>query len=128
MSDTPDEAAVRAVLERFDVPVSKVNPRFGGNFHYGPTRYEKEMAAALVAAETEITRIAVLDAESCAALEAAEARVRALEADKEEILNDWMRQYAPEQCDASDVAESGGRVLSAGGTLAYIASRRGDRP
>ena len=47
-------------------------------------------------------------------------RQRALPKRCEIALTDWMRQYAPEQCYFTSVAESRARVMTAGGTLAYI--------
>ena len=39
-------------------------------------------------------------------------------------LTDWVRYYAPEQCESKSVGESISRVFALGGTLAYIADTR----
>ena len=36
-------------------------------------------------------------------------------------LDHWLHQYAPEQCRATSVNETGRAMMDAGGTLAYIA-------
>ena len=51
-----------------------------------------------------------------AAVSAKEALERSLLA-----LNDWIHTYAPEMCDADDVARSRSRIRNQGGTLAYLA-------
>lgn len=41
-------------------------------------------------------------------------------------LDDWLHQYASEQCDPAKVMESSTRVYNSGGTLAYLADLQRD--
>jgi len=52
------------------------------------------------------------------------AQQRAALVSADVALTDWVRQYAPEQCNPATVAESTMRLYWAGGTPAYIASVR----